>query len=489
MRRLGGYQTITVSIDPDVTDAAAQRKVISTDLYSIDKTSPHLGQANLWCGRYNEGNKVRTNSYAALAKAVLTPPTTSNYTLKIYGYGQTDTGSPLTPASNAAAIQTAIRNVSASLSSVTVTGSSSPYTIANLPSASVTIELVRVTASDTTGSVTQGLSYFDAIRPWSVGLPAGTEVELLAKYPAHDDAGLVGMNALINQALERLWFIDLLHFTSTDADSEQVVYSLASYPWLKTRAQILRVYAPCQWEYAATYTVPGSSHTLSIDVGHGSSYTTDSLAGSATADAIQTALRTLFSENDVQGTVTVTANGTSRTVTVTDTRYADMDLTVSTGAAVTDVRTRTEALRFTDGYRLKYLGEALEIEWDLPRQRGETWYVEVYRPASTWTCPQTDYQTLGTTWASADDGLENDLDQCVPDLHEVVSVVHYLACRQLSLYGPSQESKFWRDESRRAAAVAAYLKSLDLPKNDEPGFREDGLSSMRGWEAKGFFNS
>src|SRR3954468_19459887 len=130
MRRLGLFQTITVATDPDVTDSAAQRKIVTSDTYSIDRTSPAYGQANLWVGRYNEGNKVRQNSYLAVSKAILVPPTTSNYTLRLYGYGTTTS---LTPSSNAGAIQTALRNISASLTAVTVSGSN-PYSV-QLPSA------------------------------------------------------------------------------------------------------------------------------------------------------------------------------------------------------------------------------------------------------------------------------------------------------------------------------------------------------------------
>ena len=482
MRRLGSYQTVTVAIDPDVTDSAAQRKVITSDAYSIDKTSPHLGQASLWVSRYGDGNKVRTNSYVALAKAVLDPPTSGNYTIRLYGYGTTGT---LTSASTASDVQTAIRAVSASLTSVTVTGTD-PMTIAALPSSSVTLEFVRGTA--TTGSITQGLASFEAVRPFSSGLRFGDTVEILAKYPAHDEAGLVGMNNLINQALDRLWFVDLLHFHSEDADSDQVTFSLSAYPWLKTRRQVLRAYAPCRWSHTFSYTVPGSSHTLTLDVGFASNLTTSSLAGSATAAVIETAIESSLSSNSVLGTVTVTSNGTTRTVLIEDSPFADLALTVSSGATVTTTRERTEDLRFTDGWRLKYHGEELFVEWDGAFNRGETWYLEVYRPGRTWIAPQTDYQTVGTTWASSTVGFEDDLDQCAIDTNEVAAVAHYLACRQLELYGPSQEKQHWKEERLRAAYIAAQCKSLDLPTNDEPGFKDQGLSPSRYMQDKGFWS-
>lgn len=486
MRRLGACQTLTVSANPDTTDAAAQRKVISTDLYSIDKTLTALGQANLWVGSLNEGNKIRSNSYTAVAKAVLVEPTTSTYSLTFYGYGTTSTLDPSTTTSST--IQTAVRNVSVSLAAVTVTGSG-PFVI-TLPSASITLELTRVgTPSDTTGSVTQGLASVEAIRPFTTALTRGTLVHLFAKYPADDRDGLVGMTTLVNQALARLWFIDQLHVHSTDTDSQQVSFSLDAYPWLKTRSQILRVYAPVRWKHTFSYTVPGSSHTLSLDVGYAANLTTGSLVGSATASAIQTAISDALSANDAVGTVTVTSNGSARTVTVEDSQYADWALTVSTGAVVTTTRERMDDLRFVDGYRLRFHGETLTLEWDFPWQRGQTWFLEVYRPADTWTAAQTSYGVEGTTWATSTSGLTNDYDQCVPDLGEVASMAHYLACRQLALYGPGQESKFWRDEQRRAALIAAQIKSLDLPMDNEPGFRDEGVTAARGSLDKGFFSN
>ena len=484
MRRLGSYQTVTVALDADVTDSAAQRKVVTSDVYSIDKTSPHLGQARLWVGRYGDGNKVRANSYTALTKASLDPPSSGNYTLKIYGYGTTGT---LTSASTASDVQTAIRAVSSSLNSVTVAGTD-PMTIASLPSSSVTIEFVRGTA--TTGSVTQGLVSFEAVRPFSAGLPAGTTVEILTKYPAHDEDGLVGMNNLINQALKRLWFVDLLHFHSEDADSDQVTYPLASaHPWLKTRRQIVRAYGPSRWAHTFSFTVPGSSFTLTLDVGLASNLTTSSLSGSATASAIESAIESSFSSNGVQGTVTVTADGTTRTVVIADAPYADLALTVSSGATVTTSRERTEDLRFVDGFRLRFHGEELFIEWDVTWQQGHTWYLEVLRPAYSWVAAQTDWQTLGTTWAASTVGLEDDLDQCALDANEVAAIVHYLACRQLELYGPAQEKQHWKDERVRAAFIASTIKSLDLPMNDDPGFKDEGLSASRYMIDKGFFSS
>lgn len=483
MRRLGSFQTITVEVDPDVSDAAAQRKVITSEAYGIEKTSPNLGQACLWSGRYNDGNKVKTNSYTRIAKATFVPPSAGNYTIRIYGYGTTGT---LTSASNAAAVQTAIRAVSTSLNGVTVTGTT-PMTIAALPSADVSLEYVKGTA--TTGSITQGLSSFEATRPWSSGLVYGDVIELLPKYPAHDENGLVGMNTLINQAMGRLWFVDTLHFTSEDADSAQVVYSLASYPWLKTRRQIIRAYSPCPWSHTFSYTVPVGSHTVSVDVGFASVVTTGSIAGSAAASVIQTAIQTAVAAAGAVATVTVTANSTTRVVVIENTMFADMALTVSTGATVTTTHERNWDLRWTDGYRLKFHGEELFIEWDLPWPRGYTWYLEVYRPCQTWICPQTNYLTEGTTWASSTVGFENDLDQCVVDTNEVASVTHYLACRQLELYGPGQEKKFWQEERMRAAQIGAQVKSLDLPRSDEPGWRDDGLTANRWAQTKGAFDS
>jgi hypothetical protein len=489
MRRLGSYQTITVAADPDVSDSAAQRKIVTSDAYSVSGTSPAYGQANVWVGRSGDGARIKANSYVKLARAILVPPSSNlGYTLRIYGYGTTGT---LVPLSTAAAVQATIRAVSASsLGSVTVTGSvGGPFTIAGLPSSDTTIELVRADATDATGSVTQGLCSFEVIRPFSVAPGFGDEVELLYKYPAHDaDLGLVGMNRLIDQAMNRLWFVDLLQFHSTDAESDQQVFSTAAYPWLRTRPQVIRAYAPCTWEHTFSYTVPVGAHTLSLDLGMAAVSTTASLAGSASAAVIQTALQALITTDNGTGTVSVTEDGTTRTVVVSMTYFASMALTVSTGAAVTIARERLEPLRFTDGWRLKFHGAELFVEWDGPWTKGYTWFLEVYRPANTWIAPQAAYGTTSEAYAAAT-GFTDDYDQCILDADEVASVAHYLACRQLELAGPGQERQYWHDEARRAALIASEIKSLDLPSSRDPGFRSDGLVATRALIDKGFFST
>lgn len=494
MRRLGGgFETLTVALDADISDSAAQRKIVTSDRYSVEATSPHLGQAFVWAGRSGDGSRVKQNTYVRVTKASLVPPSTSNYTLKIYGYGETVS---LTPTSTAAAIETAIHNANASLASVTVAATGTdgavgcPYTIGVLPSADTTIELVRATPSDATGSVSQGLCSFEILRPLASAPMKGDTIELLTRYPAHDEPGLTGMNTLINQALARLWLVRILHFVSNDETSQQVTFSLAEHPFLRTRRQVIRAYAPTTWRHDFAFTVPGVSFTLTVDAGLGTDITTVSINGSANSAVIEEALRSALGAAGVVGTVDVTANGSTRTVTVADAVHADMALAVSSGATVTTTRERTEMYRFVDGFRLRYEGSELVIEWDRPWQRGYTWYLEVYQPADTYVARQLDYQTVGTAWETVTDGLEADLDQCVPDLLEVAAVVHYLACRQLALKGGGgQETVYWRGEAARAAQIAAQIKSLDLPSGSEPGFRDEGLVADRSYEDKGFWTS
>lgn len=482
LRRLGSYREVTVSLDADVSDLTAQRKIVSSDLYDIDRTAPSMNDVYCWVGRYNDGRKIRRQSFAPINKTVLTQPN-ANYTLKIYGYGTTGTINHATATSSD--IQTAIRAVSTGLSAATV-GGTGPFTI-TLPSSTTTIELVT---AGTGGSISQGMASVEVNRPFSNGLPVGTQVVLSTKVPIEDDNGVVGVNSLINQALERLWFIDLLHFTSSNTNSDQLSYEISSlYPWIKTRSQIIRAYSPVEWTYTGAYTVPVTSHTLSIDLGLGAVATTGTLAGSATATVIQTALATLLSTNSVQGTVTVDSNSTTRTITITNTLFADIAVTVSTAASVTETHTQTGDRRWIDGWRLRFNGEQLEIEWDQSFNRGQTWYLEVYRPGHTWICPQIDYQTEGTTYQSAESGFTNDLDQTPIDTLEVAAVTHYLACRQLAQQGPSQETRFWRTEAGRAAAIAAWSKSLDLPSSREPGHKDDGLTANRQDFGKGLFST
>jgi hypothetical protein len=479
MRRLGGYRTVTVSLDPSVTDAAAQRKVISTDLYDYGRTSPSLGDAFLWEGRYGSGCRIKRDSYAQVAKVRLVPPTAGTYTLTVYGYGTSGT---LQYNDNAATIQAALIAISASsLSAISVTGTN-PFII-TVPTASTTI---AIATAGTGSSISQGMASIEGARPFELALPSGTEVEILAKYPAHDTESLVGMNRLINQALARLWYPDQLHFTSTDPDNDQVSFEITQ-AWLKTRSQVIRAYAPTQWEHVFSYTVPVGSHTLTLDVGFEDDLTTGSISGSATASTIESAIESIFASNSVNAAVSVESDSTTRTVTISQSAYADMALTVSTGTAVTTTHEQTEIQRWTDGFRIRFKGQTLYVEWDQPWNRGETWFLEVHRPGHTKVARQTAYQTVGSTWIETMDGLEDDYDQAATDVYECAAVAHYLAARQMALYGPSQETKFWRTEASRAAEIAATMKSLDLPSSADPGFKDEGLSAVRGADSKGYF--
>lgn len=488
LRRLGSYRQITVSLDADVSDGAAQRKIVSSDLYDIDKTSPSLNDVNTWVGRYNEGRRIRRQTFAPINKIVLTQPNAA-YTLKVYGYGTSSSIS--TPATATESdIQTAITGIQAGLSAVTVSGSTGgPFTI-TMPSASTNIEIIT---AGTGGSISMGMASVEVVRPFSNGLPAGTPVILSTKIPIEDDNGLVGVNTLINQALQRLWFINLLHFTSRDANSDQITYEVGSlYPWLKSRTQIIRAYAPVEWEYTGAYSTPVTTYQLWIDFGTSpvaNPYATDNLASTASASDIQSAIQAVMSANSIQGTVSISGSGPTRTITISNTLYADLSIALSTGGTVTETHEQTGIRRWIDGWRLRYNGEKLEIEWDTPFEIGQTWFLEVYQDGSTWIAPQTDWQTLGTTWGSSTTGLVNDLDQTPIDTLEAAAVTHYLACRQLVQQGPALETRFWRTEATRAAAIAAWVKSLDLPSSREPGHKDDGLTSIRDRDSKGFFTS
>lgn len=63
--------------------------------------------------------------------------------------------------------------------------------------------------------------------PYSAALEAGTAYEI-AVLPAKSYQGVTGLNDAINEALEELPVVDVVQVTTV---ADQVVYSLAGYPW------------------------------------------------------------------------------------------------------------------------------------------------------------------------------------------------------------------------------------------------------------------
>lgn len=484
-QRIGGYQSLTVSLAPDVTSSEAQRLILSTDLYDTDRPASSFGDAWAWVGRYGDGRRIKRSSYRSTSYSYLISPTTGAsdeaFTLSFYGYGTTGsinlTGI-VSASTRASTIETAITSISG-LASATVSAISTTEFKITLPQSTITVEI-----SNDNGSVTCGIGSIEATRPFRSALPIDSQVELHTKVPVHNADGLVGLNALINQALARLSFIDRLQFTADDTDT--LVFDVDE-DWLTTRPQIIQAYLPVSRSYAVTYTPPVSgSFTLTLDLGKASNAQVTQTY-TVSASALQTAIQAAQSTIGHQANATVTSALGVFTITVPETLFAAPSLTASTGTVGTATIARNDTQYRFDGWRFIFDGEKRSIELNAAFGSGETWELEVYRPCHTWVCPQTDYLTEGTLWQSSSVGLTNDLDQAFGDEDAVVAITHYLVCRQMATQGPSSEVKYWQAEAARAAQIAAQLKLFDIQRNTERAPRDALLSWERGRQSKGFF--
>lgn len=454
-RKLGGFKLATVTLAPDPLDTLAQRQVLSAALYDSDKGSKGYSNQFCWVGKYRDQRRFRESGYRSLAYSVFIPPASGTYTLTFYGYGTTD---PIAFGANSATVQAAIVALGAGLATVTVSGDGNPFVI-SLP------DVIDTEISAGTMVSTGGIGAIEVQRGFTRALVPGDEIEIHSRLPVEDDDNIQGLNALINMALRRMWFIDKFPITPvTNSRGVKTFYGLEGEPWMTNKRQLIAIYGSTLHELVATFTPPGSgTYTLQL-TNAPTTYITDELAFDATGQAIQDELQ---AETGLNITVSPLGSSATYTITLPETYYAVPTLAASTGTVV-NVRNRLEEpTRHSTVTTFEYDGETPYIKNYLG-QEGQSFFIEAYRPALTWICPQASYGVLGDTWESSTEGLVDDYDQAVPTIEAVASVVYGLACRQLANMGPAHERGAWEDEARRAERGSAATKLYDLPFNDKP---------------------
>lgn len=83
---------------------------------------------------------------------------------------------------------------------------------------------------------------------------------------------------------------------------------------------------------------------------------------------------------------------------------------------------------------------------------GQTFYVDVYRPASSWI-------KTSSTWAASTVGLVNETDEAAVPLDPLVLVAAYHAAEVLELKDPRAPDVYWgRKKLEYAVAAAPYMK-------------------------------
>jgi hypothetical protein len=278
-----------------------------------------------------------------------------------------------------------------------------------------------------------------------------------------------------------MWFVDRFPITPTqNVLGVKTFFGLTGYDWLTNKNQIISLYNPTHWEMIATWTRPVSgSFTLQLNMGV-ETFITASLAYDATVSEIEDELEQVSSLP-----FTVEESGGVLTITLEKTWYATPILTASTGTPTLVINMLESPTRYSKVWNLQYDGEQPYID-NYFGQEGHSFLVQAYRPSHSWIAPQTAYGTTGSVWLPSTVGLEDDYDQAVSPVEDVVAVAYAIACHQLALTGPGNETEYWKREAKEADRVAAATKIFDLPFEDKP---RGGLRPYTGsgWGNKGFW--
>lgn len=473
--RVGGMEVGTVDMDPDSSDSAAQRKIISARLFDLDKGATIHQFKHVYIPEYENARLLKKNGYGRLAKARFTAPSSteapSGYTLTVWGFGTATIPAYNSTASVIEGLLTAI----AGLESVTVSGTYPNY-IVDLVSEEYSLEA-------SAGTVESGFGYVETPRPYTRALTQGMTWVMQALLPFENMENFTGLIPAVNNALARLTFVDRLPFTVTEED--QQTFELSDYPWLETHDQAVALFAPTQWRLEVPFTAPGSStYTLTVTT-HEAVGTTAALAYNATASEIQTALRA------VTGLETAEVTGTGPfTITISKFWYYNPTLTASSGTVGTPSITREYPLRRSvSPWRIVLEGQKRYLEIDYSFSIGHTVFLEVIRPGDSKVCRQTAWDTEGTTWTNGYKlKLEGWSDQAALGADEVGAVAFWLTAKAMAQRGPQAERQYWATIEQKAGEAAAGIKLRDLPEDLNPkagvsnaGTGSWGTKSWSGW--------
>lgn len=470
--RMGGYESVTVSVDPDSSDLTAQRLVISSDWFDLDKKASVDQFKHVYVPRYANARTIRKNGYGRYSKHRFTAPSSSTYILTVWGYGST---SSLAYNASSSTIETAIKAISADLAGITVTGTYPEFVI-DLVDEDITIET-------DSGTIYGGLGYNEVTRPFTRALRRGDQTVVSALLPFVPQDGWTGMIEAVNMALARMPYTDRLPITITDDETANSIDITTLYPSIKTQSQIKALYNPTQWRMTASYTPPGSStYTLTVTT-YTALGTTAAIAYNASAATVQSALRA------ISGLELVEVTGTSPlTIVLPSTWYYNPVLTASAGTVGTTTVERLYPLRRSvSPFRLVLEGHRRILEIDDTWPVGHTLFIQAERQGDSSIAYQTDYQTAqSTTWTEGEGlRLVGWSDQAPLDVNDVGAVAYWLACVQMMSKGPEADRKFWAEQELRAGQAAVSIKLSDLPV--DPGLKSSvGLSGQGTWGTKGW---
>jgi hypothetical protein len=474
--KLGGWDSLTVSLDANIEDNMALRSVLTSGLYDSEKDPKSFAGNYVWSKRLREQRRVREHGYTISSLVTFTPPASGTYRLILYGYGQTALLSAL--ATNAQ-IQAAIEAVHGLFVGTTVTGTS-PRIIEFATTETIDVGI-------TAGSIgnQNGIARLEVTQGFSTPLVKGDEVTIHSKLPVVDADGYQGLRSLVNLALRRMWFIDVFPITPVEYGStRQSIFGTTQFPWLTYKQQVIALFGPAAHRLVSTFTPPSSgSFTLSFlgaeTLGPTASISVSGLTGQVLQDALRAISGLDFVEVSPLG-----ASG-SYTLLYEPTEYAQPAFSASAGTLINTVVRLEQPARAPHSWNFQFDANTPHL-YAPGYMPGASFFVEAYRQGHSYICPQIDYNTVGTTWVDSTEGLSRDMDQAMPDLDSTVALAYYLACLQLASKGPQAETQYWENKALEAGRAAAFIKLYDLPMDVKPrGRRTRGTSSI--WGTKGLF--
>lgn len=124
-------------------------------------------------------------------------------------------------------------------------------------------------------------------------------------------------------------------------------------------------------------------------------------------------------------------------------------------------RPEDDAARGPDPMRgpayIEHDGEKTYLEIPEPVNTGETFTVQVLRPASTWI-------RVNGTWADSTVGLVSNSNEALPEIDHVTTVAYAILARQMARKGPKPQSEEWAKEADMAEETARpYLRTHLMP--------------------------
>jgi hypothetical protein len=476
-RKVGGWWSGTVDLPPTTTDADAMRVVLSSDLARLERPPSDLSMASLWVGRHNQSRSIRSDSFRNLSTLLFTPGG-GDPSFTFWGYGNVGpvdlTGTD--PTADAETLRGAISGLPG-LESVTVSAAGPSFRI-EMPSEEYNAQVDH-------GTLTNGFGRLEATSAWRTALTVGTAWELSERLPFDDDGTNSGWNYLVNRALAYTPSIAQLPYTTVETDPALARVIRINEPWLRYKNQIHAIWRPFRRILRATFSPPvAGSYDLTLQMGTASPLVVSGLAHDASNETIASALASDAGRAGLPTGAGCTGAAT-RTIMLTDVYYNDATIAASAGTLSSQSLSRPRTAHRYDYFAFVPNRNVRQIELGGHLQAGESILIEASCTADLWTCPQVDYQTLGTDLVDAGGaGPRYDLDQADCDEELASEILASLACLELAKRDPDQK-KHWLDRPSVHANVAADLK-MDADRPTEANARSGHRGDVRGfWKVRG----